>query len=290
MAPKAKTSASIDIEEIFEQARSAARDEVQAGLLALADAIYATYSATPQATDDVPAEVGEVEADLPLVEADEVDAEDIDAEREALMKESIGTIRKMLIAAEFDPEEIKAEKDKAALVDAYLADKYDDEDEDSEDEEDDEDDSDEEEFEDSDEDDEDDDDEDEDSEDDEDEDGEAYTEDELSEMNLAELKEIAEEMGVEVKKNSRSKTYIAAILAAQEEDEDDEEDDEDEEVDEDEEYDEDAEIAALEAMTLAELKKEARENYGVSQKDLKGLDKEGILALILDEDEDDDDE
>jgi hypothetical protein len=57
---------------------------------------------------------------------------------------------------------------------------------------------------------------------DEDEDFDGYDEDDLAEMSLAELKDIANEWGLKVKPGSKSPTYVKAILAAQDDDEDDE--------------------------------------------------------------------
>ena len=101
-------------------------------------------------------------------------------------------------------------------------------------------------------------------------------------MTLAELKEIASEWEIEVAKGARSKTYIKSILEAQEMEEDSEADDEEDEYEE-------GDRAELEALTLAELRKKAREDYGIPARDVKNADKDAILDLIFeDEDEEED--
>lgn len=248
----------------------------EAFLLGVADLIYATFgnpAAAPAPVveeeapapveapveepeeDDEPAEEPEIEPET----ADEVDAdedEDLEAERAELEKLSLAALRKKLVDLGYDPEEVKAEKDKATLVEAILSDE--------------------------DEDDEDDDLDDEDVEDEGDEDGD-YTAEDLDEMSLAELKEIAAEMELEIAKGARSATYKKAILEAQEIAED-------EDADEDEDDAEEADEEELEKLTLPELRKVAKETYGLTAREIKGLDKDGILDLIFeDEDEEEDD-
>lgn len=257
----------------------------EAVLLELADLIIKTYGNS--AAVSAPVEEPEVEEDEAVevdeVEADEADADSLEEEREELMALTLSEVRKRLIEAGFEAADVKKEKSKATLVDALLADMYSDEedeeepedDEDIDDEDIDDDDADEDEDEDA-------DDEDEDEEgDDEEEEGE-YTEEELSEYSLDELKAIAQEWELEVKKGARQKTYIVAILDAQEAMEDEEDDEE--ELDEDELREE------LEALTLTELKKSAKDDYGLSAKELKGLDKDSIIDLILEEDIEDEEE
>lgn len=259
----------------------------EAVLLELADLIIKTYGNS--ATVSAPVEEPEVEEDEAVevdeVEADEADADSLEEEREELMALTLAEVRKRLIEAGFEAADVKKEKSKATLVDALLADMYSDEEdeEDEEEPEEDDEDIDDEDIDDDEDADEDDEDEDEEG-DDEEEEGE-YTEEELSEYSLDELKAIAQEWELDVKKGARQKTYIAAILAAQEEAEDEEDDEE--ELDEDELREE------LEAMTLGELKKSAKDDYGLSAKELKGLDKDSIIDLILEddiEDEEDEDE
>lgn len=248
-------------------------------LLAIADLIYAAFGNSSTAAPTAPVKD---ETPAPVVEsADEVDADedvDIEQERETLMKESIASIRKKLVEQGFDAASVKAEKSKAALVDNLLDDLY------GDDEEEDEDDEEETEPEDADEaeDDEDDtdaDDEDEaDDEEDEDEEDDLYTEEELGDYSLAELKEIASEWELDISKGARAKTYVKAILEAQEADEDEEADDE-------EDGDEEDERAELEALTLPELRKVAKDDYGLTASEVKGQDKDSILALIFEDDE-----
>ena len=264
-------------------------------LLALADLIYATYgnsgSVAPVAEPSEPAEPAEpVEIDEDEDDEDEdveeVDADDevdIDIERKALMKESIAAIRKKLVDRGFDAADVKAEKSKSVLVDSLLDDLYgdDEDDEDLEDEDlDDIEDDIEDDVEDADEEPEDDEEIESDESDDDDEDDEPYTEDELNDMSLAELKDIAAEWEIEVSKGARAKTYVKSILEAQEMEED-----ADADADEDE-YEED-DRAEMEALTLAELRKKAKEDYGLTARDVKGADKDAILDMIFESDDED---
>lgn len=262
----------------------------EATLLALADLIYAALGNSGTAAPSAPAPVAEEPAEEPeeaveeedVEEADADDEVDIDAERETLMKLSIAAIRKKLVERDFDSAEVKAEKSKAVLVDTLLDDLYG-EDEDDEEEPEDADEVDEddepEDIEDADEDDEDDEEDSDDEDEEESDEDEPYTEEELTDMTLAELKEIAAEWEIEVAKGARSKTYIKSILEAQEMEEDSEADDEEDEYEED-------DRAELEALTLAELRKKAREEYGLTARDVKNADKDAILDLIFEDDED----
>ena len=65
--------------------------------------------------------------------------------------------------------------------------------------------------------------------------------------------------------------------------EDEAAEDEADETDEEEGYDK----ATLEAMTLRELKRVAKEEYQVDAADLVGLDKDGVVALLLGDEEED---
>ena len=283
MARKTKTETAVEPSEVSLQ---------ESVLLALADLIYATYGNSGTVVLTEPAPVVEEPVEEPeaeeepeveeedVEEADADDEVDIDVEREALMKLSIAEIRKRLVAREFDKDDVKGEKSKAVLVDSLLDDMYGEDD-------------DEEELEDADEVDEDDepedieddaDDEDEDSDDEDeeesDEEDEPYTEEELTDMTLAELKEIAADWEIEVSKGARAKTYVKAILEAQEMEEDSEADGEEDEYEEE-------DRAELEALTLAELRKKAREEYGLTSRDVKNADKDAILDMIFEDDEDD---
>ena len=125
---------------------------------------------------------------------DEDDEEDDEYTRADLLKMSIAALRKI---AKDEYEATAADLkglDKDGIADLILG-EGDDEDEDDED----------------------------DDEDADDEDG-AYSEEDLAEMSLAELKEIAKEWGLRIKAGAKSPTYVKAILDAQEEDEDDEDD------------------------------------------------------------------
>lgn len=138
---------------------------------------------------------------------------------------------------------------------------------------------------------------DEDEDEDEDEDGaeEAYTEADLKKMSNDELKEAAEEVGVEdipQRLSAKSKPkLIAAILEAQaSEDEDEEDEDEDEDGDEDSYSEED-----LAEMSLTELKDVAEEFEVTVPKGKPALVKKKLISLIIEaqgesEDEDDEDE
>lgn len=277
MARKTKTQT--EIETTIKPADVTLPESV---LLALADLIYATYGNSGTAAPSAPAPAVEEPAEEPeeaieeedVEEADADDEVDIDVEREALMKLSIAAIRKKLVERDFDADEVKAEKSKAVLVDTLLDDLYGVEDEDDEDEDDEPEDI----EDDSDEDDEDDEEASDDEDEDESDEDEPFTEEELTDMTLAELKEIAAEWEIEVAKGARSKTYIKAILEAQEMEEDSEADDDEDEYEED-------ERAELEALTLPELRKKAKDDYGLTAREIKGLDKDAILDLIF-EDED----
>lgn len=286
MARKTKTETAVDPVEPVEATLP------ESVLLALADLIYATYgnSGTAVLTEPVPVveepepeEEPEVEEE-DVEEADADDEVDIDVERETLMKLSIAEIRKRLVAREFDEDDVKGEKSKAVLVDSLLDDMYgeDDDEEEPEDadevDEDDEPEDIEDDADDEDSDDEDDEDSDDEDEEESDEEDEPYTEEELTDMSLGELKEIAADWEIEVSKGARAKTYVKAILEAQEMEEDSEADGEEDEYEEE-------DRAELEALTLAELRKKAREEYGLTSRDVKNADKDAILDLIF-EDED----
>ena len=281
MARKTKTETAVDPVEPVEATLP------ESVLLALADLIYATYGNSgtavltepaPVVEEPEPEEEPEVEEE-DVEEADADDEVDIDVERETLMKLSIAEIRKRLVAREFDEDDVKGEKSKAVLVDSLLDDMYGEDDDEEEPEDADEvDEDDEPEDIEDDADDEDDEDSDDEDEEESDEEDEPYTEEELTDMSLAELKEIAADWEIEVSKGARSKTYVKAILEAQEMEEDSEADDEEDEYEEE-------DRAELEALTLAELRKKAREEYGLTSRDVKNADKDAILDMIFEDDE-----
>lgn len=156
---------------------------------------------------------------------------------------------------------------------------------------------------------------DEDSEDDEDEDEEderAAYKAELEAMKIADLRKAAIKAGFGKSDvaDAKSEDLVISLIedkfdseedADDDEDEDDEDADEsadsaDDEEDEDEEDDEDDEESDeytredLEDLTLAALKKVAKEEFEVAPADLKGLDKDGVLDLLFEDDEESDDE
>lgn len=90
-----------------------------------------------------------------------------------------------------------------------------------------------------------------DTEDEDDEEGEETTPEDLEEMSLSELKDFAEEHGVEIPKTVKTKAKLVALLEEELFSEDDDEDDEDEDED-----DEGQEVTAddLDDMSLSELK------------------------------------
>ena len=281
MARKTKTETAVDPVEPVEATLP------ESVLLALADLIYATYGNSgtavltepaPVVEEPEPEEEPEVEEE-DVEEADADDEVDIDVERETLMKLSIAEIRKRLVAREFDEDDVKGEKSKAVLVDSLLDDMYGEDDDEEEPEDTDEvDEDDEPEDIEDDADDEDEEDSDDEDEEESDEEDEPYTEEELTDMTLAELKEIAADWEIEVSKGARAKTYVKAILEAQEMEEDSEADGEEDEYEEE-------DRAELEALTLAELRKKAREEYGLTSRDVKNADKDAILDMIFEDDE-----
>lgn len=135
-------------------------------------------------------------------------------------------------------------------------------------------------------------------EDDEEDDGEPITVEDLDEMNLAELKELAEEWEVSTKPD-KGKTKVtqamlrkrlAAVIEEAEEEEEDGDEDEDEE-------DEELTSEDLEAMTLAELKELAAENKVKLPKVAPGKKQSAakvraalVAALFPDDEEDEDDD
>lgn len=137
---------------------------------------------------------------------------------------------------------------------------------------------------------------DEDEDDDDDEDIEEVEDDEdnprraeLEGMSLVALKKIVAKMGYDKAEvaDADKETLVETILEEEAESTDDGAEDA-------EEADEDDRRAELEGLGLNALKKVAREEYGLTAADYKGLDKDGIVDLILDsdpaEEEDDDDE
>lgn len=111
---------------------------------------------------------------------------------------------------------------------------------------------------------------------DDDSDEEGYTEEDLKALGLAELKELAEEYDVDTAKVKGKAKLVAAILEAQDGDEEaeEEEDDEDEDEDDEDVIDEDA----LNEMALPALKKLAKEQ-GVTVK--VGMKKDALIEAIL---------
>lgn len=142
-------------------------------------------------------------------------------------------------------------------------------------------------------------------EDDEDDDERAERREELEAMKIQALRKVA--LGLDFDKedvkDADAETLIESILDDEFGDSDDDESDEDDEPDEDEDEDEgdededgdDYSRDELEAMTLAQLKRIAKDEYEIPASDLKGLDKDGIIDVLIepedgDEDDDEDDE
>ena len=106
---------------------------------------------------------------------------------------------------------------------------------------------------------------------------EGYTEEDLTAMSVAELKEVCEEFYIEPPKGKAN--IVAAILEAQEEG-DEEDEDEEEEEDEEEGDEEVIDEDALNAMSLAELKALAEEMEVEVPARTK---KDALIELILEE-------
>lgn len=186
---------------------------------------------------------------------------------------SIKKLREELIERGYRDDDVKAAP-KAELIQTLEADDSDSDDTDADSDSDDED--------------EDEDEPDEDSEDEEEDEG--YTEDDLNALSKDELLAIVEENEIDPSGTTKKK-LVASILEWQESAEE-ETDDEDDEAEEDEVEDEDVlDEDALNAMSLAEVKKVAKE-YGV--KVAKGANQDDIVAAILesqaDEEGDEDEE
>ena len=128
-----------------------------------------------------------------------------------------------------------------------------------------------------------------------------YSEAALKTMPIKKLRELAIAEGFEEDEvaDAKKSELVEALLAddddadEDEADEDDEDTDEAEDADEDDsEEDEDAEAEAereeLMGLSLAKLRKSARDDYNATAAELKGLDKEGIVDLILGADAEDD--
>lgn len=109
---------------------------------------------------------------------------------------------------------------------------------------------------------------------------EGYTAEELRALSLPELRKLAKESGLEVKGLKKDDIVDSLIdFFAEGDDEDEDEDDDEDEV----EGDEVITAADLLEYTLPNLKKFAREEGGYSNDDLKGLKKEEIVELLVDD-------
>lgn len=121
---------------------------------------------------------------------------------------------------------------------------------------------------------------------------EAERETELKALTIAGLRKIAKEHEIETTGVSKA-DLVEAILDAEfgEEGEDEDEDGEEEDPEDDEDGEDEAEEEVdLTGMTLVELRAHAK-TVGLTAADYKGLDKDGLIALINgDEDEDEDEE
>lgn len=131
----------------------------------------------------------------------------------------------------------------------------------------------------------------------------SYSRDELEEMDIKTLRDLAKRHSLDTIKKAE---IIDALASDEGEDEDEaEEDDEDEEYEEDEDADDDEESdedeegdeeddeeegytrEELEDMTLRDLRALAREYYDAA--DVKGLDQDALIDLLLGDDEEDED-
>lgn len=129
---------------------------------------------------------------------------------------------------------------------------------------------------------------------DDDDEQQTFTLEEIHAMKIVELRELAVELGLEeqkVKANIIAELQENGYIVDEDEEDDDDEADDDEEVDDEEEDDEDEDEEdegysreELEDMTLAKLRKVAREE-GLEVP--KGADQDTLIDLILGEDEED---
>ena len=124
-----------------------------------------------------------------------------------------------------------------------------------------------------------------------DDEGTGYTEANLKKMTVAALRKLAIEEGFDkddVKESSKNDLIDALLEDADVEDEEGEDESEEEADDAEDAEDDSEERAELMALSLAKLRKTAREDYSADPTELKGLDKEGIVDLILSAESEDD--
>ena len=125
--------------------------------------------------------------------------------------------------------------------------------------------------------------------------GPKYTEAQLKKKTIKALRKLAEDEGFDPDElaDADKDEIIEALLEDEGDDDADEEDADDDDADDEEDEedaddDDDAEREELSKLTLAQLRKTARDEYGATAPELKGLDKDGIIDLILSADEEDD--
>lgn len=121
--------------------------------------------------------------------------------------------------------------------------------------------------------------------------GPGKTEAQLKKMKLPALKKLAKEyFDDEAVDDAEAEDLIESLLSLDADEDEDGEDADDADADEDEdgEEDDDELQAELEALTIGELRKKARDEYEATAAELKGLDKDGIISLILDTETEDD--
>lgn len=114
---------------------------------------------------------------------------------------------------------------------------------------------------------------------------------ELKKKRLPSLKKMALEAGFDEEEveEADKDTLVESLVDAAAEDAGVEDDEDEEDEDEDEGEDDELTREDYEAMKLPALKNAAKE-AGLKASDIKGLDKDGIIDLILGEDEDEDEE
>jgi hypothetical protein len=120
-------------------------------------------------------------------------------------------------------------------------------------------------------------------EDDEEEELEAPDRETVESLGIKDLRELAEQYGIEEKKKADILTAFEDLY--DEEDDEEDEDDEDDDEEGEEEYDRD-ELADL---SLADLRKIAKEE-GHKPSEYKGMDQDAIIDLIMGEEDEDEDE
>lgn len=132
-------------------------------------------------------------------------------------------------------------------------------------------------------------------EDDEDEEEEGPTRAELSKKSIAALRKLLKATGDyadEDVEQADKETCIAALLGELPDDEDDDDEDADDDSEDSEEDDEEGDDddlrAEYEELSVAALRKKAREEYDATPTEIKGMKKEELIDFMLNPEEDDD--